>query len=995
MELRRTPSNPALESLAALVEGRAGLLISLAVIGVLTFLALWLPPVSFGSRVLNAGYATVAPGGSVSDPDGTQVTFPEDGMRAPIKAQLTTVPRADLLEGTVSKEMVAAAAALPPQLVIKSPVYRLNVKGPQPGETIWTLPIPNDAEPYSLLDVYQWDGTAWTWLPHKLYPEDDQLEVQWSGAPGAVAVMQAQRTTGAVAAETTSSAGFVARAKETLAEVSPRLYIVNGDGTIGQLFSTPPEVQQSGAVVIPVLHNQQADGVIRSDLVDNLLIDESAWRSHVDQIVALVVGTPYDGLEVDYQNVDPTLSAEFTAFISELAARLHEKNKLLVVRVGPSARVAEDRFETGAYDWKAIGLVADQVRIPAPEDPRARVPKTGGDLDALLTWATGQLNRYKIELLLPVASYELIGGQAQPVDYSTALASLGQLKLNADDNVLAPGERATLELPALRGPEGFTLDAQTQTYRLTYTDDAGQHHTVYLENAASLAEKLRIISQYHLGGIVLRDAAQADPRIWQVLADYQRISEGVPVAQNRFAIVWKVQNEAGDQIAGEVKPVDDPQFVFTAPEEQGVYQIAAAVSDDGGATTYGTPQAQAVIVPTYTPTPEFTPTPTSTATPEPTATPPPTATRDPNAPTATPVPLKPTAAPVAVAPRPAGTGGFRYGIQAHMIYVDRGQVINATRGLGFNWLKQQIEWKAFEPGPGQIQWGEMDAIVNDVAGNGMNLLFSIVKSPAWARAGGRGDGEGPPANPQDYANFVAAVAGRYCGKVQAIEVWNEQNLIVEWADRPINASDYVNNLLRPAYAAIKNACPNMIVVSGALTPAGNVGNLARDDIEYLAEMYAAGLRSYSDAIGAHPSGFNCPADADWRSVQDPTASFRGPFDNRHHSWCFRGTMEGYRNVMVANGDAGKQIWVTEFGWAVRANPNPGYEYARDNTYEEQAKWVVQAYQMGRAWGWVGAMFLWNLNFQAVNPSGEVGAFGIVDAGWQPYPVYHALASMPK
>ncbi|HYN88279.1 MAG TPA: LysM peptidoglycan-binding domain-containing protein [Ardenticatenaceae bacterium] len=361
-----------------------------------------------------------------------------------------------------------------------------------------------------------------------------------------------------------------------------------------------------------------------------------------------------------------------------------------------------------------------------------------------------------------------------------------------------------------------------------------------------------------------------------------------------------------------------------------------------------------------------------------------------------PAPAPAAPAPAPAAPAPANTGdGLRYGLQAHMIYTDRGQIINATKGLGFGWLKQQIEWKAFEPSEGAIQWGEMDAIVNDVTGNGLGLLFSIVKSPAWARAGGRGDGEGPPQNGQTYANFVGAVAGRYCGKVAAIEVWNEQNLVVEWADRAINASDYVNNLLRPAYASIKAACPGMIVVSGALTPAGNVGNLARDDIEYLAEMYASGLKNYSDAIGAHPSGFNCPADADWRTVTDPSAAFRGPFDNRHHSWCFRGTMEGYRNVMVANGDGAKKIWVTEFGWAVSGNPHPGYEYARDNTYEEQARWITQAYQMAAAWGWVGGMFLWNLNFQVVNPGGEVGAFGIVDPAWQPYPAYAALRDMPK
>ncbi len=37
-------------------------------------------------------------------------------------------------------------------------------------------------------------------------------------------------------------------------------------------------------------------------------------------------------------------------------------------------------------------------------------------------------------------------------------------------------------------------------------------------------------------------------------------------------------------------------------------------------------------------------------------------------------------------------------------------------------------------------------------------------------------------------------------------------------------------------------------------------------------------------------------------------------------------MEGYRNIMVKYGDAGKRIWATEFGWAsveTWAWPRPG------------------------------------------------------------------------
>jgi hypothetical protein len=253
--------------------------------------------------------------------------------------------------------------------------------------------------------------------------------------------------------------------------------------------------------------------------------------------------------------------------------------------------------------------------------------------------------------------------------------------------------------------------------------------------------------------------------------------------------------------------------------------------------------------------------------------------------------------------------------------------------------------------------------------------------------------EGPPADPQTYAVFVGEMAKRYKGGVQAIEVWNEQNLAREGGGAPMPPADYVA-LLSVAYQAIKTADPSIIVVSGGPTPAGDVPGAAIDDITYLNAMYAAGLKGVSDAVGAHPSGYNCPATADWQTVTDPDAFFRGPFDNRHHSWCFRGTMEGYREVMVANGDADKRIWPTEFGWAVSSTPETGYEYAADNTREEQAGWIVEAFQQAEAWGWVGPTFLWNLNYDVTRPGSEQAAFSILTTQG-PTPAYNALANTPK
>lgn len=996
MEIQREP-NTLLESLTAFFEERRfGLFVSIVLIPVMLLAALWLPPVSAGERVLYAGYDQIpTAGGSVNDPDGTQVTFLADGMREPIRAKMDSAPRVEFLAGNVPDNLRSAASAMPSQLAIKSPVYQVSVRGQEPAQVGAAVPIPNDSQPYETLDLYEWNGEKWVWMSHKLYAEDNELDARLDHIPNSFAVFQAQRTAPALGVEVSESMDVVRQAGVAPAEVSPRLYIMNGDGTIGQMQEEPEGLRESGAVIVPVLHNQQANGVVRNDLTDNMLIQEDVWRSHVEQITAMVVERNYAGIEIDYRKVDPALSVEFSTFVTRLADALHERGKLLVVRVPTPQRIAEDRFDSGAYDLSAIGRAADQIRLTAPI--RREAWQSEGDVDALLTWATGHVNRYKLELVVPAASYDLAGETPQPVSYGDVLSALGDVRIDAPDATARPGEQVRLILDSLQ-MEGTSFDPDTQIYQLSYTSEGGTQHRVQLENATSFARKLSIIDKYNVAGVTVADASHADPRIWNALADYQSGETNLAETNNRFALIWKIQNENGEQIVNEARPVEEGgEYVFT-PEDTGTYRIAVAVSDDGGATTYGSSGEQALVVPTNTPTPQPTSTPEPTATPEPTSTSQPAQQQSSSQQSQPAQQTQQQSSPPPSAPPPstASGSGLKYGIQAHLIHQDKNRAMRLIQGLGFGWVKQQIEWYVFEPSPGQISWGEMDAIIDAANAHGIKVLFSIVKSPAWARPPGFDDSvEGPPQDPNTYANFVKNVAARYCGKgLGAIEVWNEQNLHYEWGNQPLNPADYMN-LLRPAYTAIKQACPQMVVVSGALTPAGNVAGRAIDDYDYLQGMYNSGLSQYSDAIGAHPSGYNCPAQGDWRTVTDPNASFTGPFTNRHHSWCFRGTMEGYRNIAVRNGDGGKAIWPTEFGWAVGPAVNQDYGYANDNTRAEQAAWTVQAYQMAKNWGWVGGMFLWNLNFKMIAPGSETAQWGIVTPGGQPTQTYSALANMPK
>ena len=345
-------------------------------------------------------------------------------------------------------------------------------------------------------------------------------------------------------------------------------------------------------------------------------------------------------------------------------------------------------------------------------------------------------------------------------------------------------------------------------------------------------------------------------------------------------------------------------------------------------------------------------------------------------------------------PPPAPITTLGYGFQLDWSG-DYQRALRLTKEAGFDWVKFQARWEQLEPTQGNILWSNVDYIVNAANDAGVKLLFSVVTAPNWARIGQNLAVHGPPNNPSTYASFVSALAKRYKGKITAYEIWNEQNLDREWGGPSRqNAANYVT-LLKAAYQAVKAADPQAKVITGALTPAGNVnipslgGLLARDDVEYLQEMYGAGMKGYFDAVAVHPSGFNNAPDLD---PLDPAVLVRPGSFKQHRSFYFR-NYERYGEVMVQQGDGDKALWFTEFGWASGCNAGNEWAYANENTEQDQASYLVKAYEIARKSGYVGPMFIWNLNFPGSDEA--KCAFALLKPDGSPRPAYTSLKQMPK
>ena len=361
-------------------------------------------------------------------------------------------------------------------------------------------------------------------------------------------------------------------------------------------------------------------------------------------------------------------------------------------------------------------------------------------------------------------------------------------------------------------------------------------------------------------------------------------------------------------------------------------------------------------------------------------------------------------------PHPAAAG-FGYGIQSQYAVGDIGywnRVI--AEKLGLNWVKAQVRWRDFEPVAGAYatyKFALLDVFIKDANERGLNILLSVVDAPFDLRSAydpRDPDRLGPPDDTAEAVRFFGLLARRYRGCAQAIEIWNESNLAREWttprtlsAGRP-DAAEFAA-FLGAVGQTLKRIDPDLIVIAGGLAPTGANGPQSRDDIVYLGELTAAGGLSAVDCVGAHLNGFNLPPDQRHDAgYNDPTAGFRGPFDNPHHSWSVQSTLDAYRRISP------KPICVTEFGWATMENLGvagapPGFGFALDNTEAEQAAWIVRAFELMREGGAVRLAIVFNLDYIAKAGTSAADdsslSYSLIRKNGVPRPAFDALERMPK
>jgi hypothetical protein len=250
---------------------------------------------------------------------------------------------------------------------------------------------------------------------------------------------------------------------------------------------------------------------------------------------------------------------------------------------------------------------------------------------------------------------------------------------------------------------------------------------------------------------------------------------------------------------------------------------------------------------------------------------------------------------------------------------------------------------------------------------GMNVVFVIT---------GNANGTNVPPTPATFAADAAAFADqiRSVGGAAAYEIWNEEDEADFWG-AAVDAARYAA-ILKAAYPAIKQADPGAKVVLGPLT-----GN----NYDFLGQVYAAGAGASFDAVGVH-TDTAC-------SVAPPSSFYR---DNGNVA---RFTFLGFRtvhDVMVANGDAAKPIWMTELGWTSTTTTCTRGMWAGQKaagvTEAEQAANLKEAYHCLAAYPYVETGLWFTLKETSGNGE-ELDHYGLQRTNGTHKPAWDAFRSV--
>jgi spore germination protein YaaH len=277
-----------------------------------------------------------------------------------------------------------------------------------------------------------------------------------------------------------------------LTESNPVWYQIQSDGAIARISNAENptwRAAMTGTEIIPTIQNI-VNGSFDKAIAVSVISTAEKREIHAEHIRNLVRTQGFDGIDIDYERMPSTSKADFSAFITLLASKLHADGKKLSVCVYGQTTGSESWDGPGGQDYAALGAAADSIKIMlypyhySGTEAGALSPIQW--IDSVLAFAKSRMAPSKVIAGLPWYGKDWLGTSASSLSYAEAMAI-------ATTNVAS-----------------ITHDIDGEAV-FSYGN-----HTVVFNDAVSYDRKLNMIVARHptIGGIAHWANGQEDPAVW-------------------------------------------------------------------------------------------------------------------------------------------------------------------------------------------------------------------------------------------------------------------------------------------------------------------------------------------------------------------------------------------------------------------------------------------------------------------------------------------------
>ena len=220
----------------------------------------------------------------------------------------------------------------------------------------------------------------------------------------------------------------------------------------------------------------------------------------VQNLIAEALSCGMDGINVDFESLSEEAGNYFLEFLRELSIETH-KNHLVLSVDNPVPQ-----SYTSHYDRKEQGEVVDYVIIMGYDEHGNWEPQNPGSL-ASLPWVEQGI----VDTIAEAPAERVINA----IPFYTAVwmmsGSMGMENVSmARQNEMVKEYKAEIY-----------WDKTVSQNVATYERD-GQDYKIWMEDNASIAEKVKLVPKYDLAGLACWRLGQEDNSIWQTIAENLR-----------------------------------------------------------------------------------------------------------------------------------------------------------------------------------------------------------------------------------------------------------------------------------------------------------------------------------------------------------------------------------------------------------------------------------------------------------------------------------------